>query len=150
MGNPIVKNDRIGHLIGRRLEDEFRSAPDLEVREFTGSPLDLVSELAGCRRVIFVDAVACGAEPGSVIVFDDADLLAPDAGFYPHGLNFREAITLFRKLDVPLPEKMILIGIEVGEIDEFGETLSAELEGKLDEIYGRVLQIVRRFLREST
>ena len=60
MGNPIVKNDCIGIEIGKRLEKDLIQHKNIHIREFVGSPLDLVTQFSGYRKIILVDAMMPG------------------------------------------------------------------------------------------
>jgi len=82
-----------------------------------------------------------------VIILSEKELSAFSQKVYHiHGINLPEALVLNRRLGMPLPDRLYLIGIEIGHADEFGETLSDELRGKFDEIYDTVLAAVYRLL----
>jgi len=138
LGNPIVRNDCIGYILGRRLEREYAGA-DITVREFTGSALDFVSETQGFRQVLVVDAMVTGTAPvGTVKVMAEADLEKYRVGASAHSINLPEALALARKMHIPMPERVVLIGIEVAWSGEFGEELAPELADQLERIYADV------------
>jgi hydrogenase maturation protease len=140
LGNPIVKNDCIGYTLGRRLEQLFKSDANVVVREFTGSPLDFISETQGFERVLVVDAMVTGTAPvGTVKVMTEADLERYRVGASAHSINLPEALALARTMHIPMPERVILIGIEVAWSGEFGEELAPELADQLERIYKDVL-----------
>lgn len=147
LGNPILKNDCIGIKIGRQLEDDLSHRKDIKVCEFIGSPLDLVVKFEGYKRIILVDSIITGTmDIGTVLIFKEEDLLNNSGSLhYLHGVNLSEALALSKRLGIPLPSPIILIGIEIGKADEFGETLSDELNGKMDDIYHNIYDIVSRF-----
>jgi hydrogenase maturation protease len=139
LGNPIVRNDCIGYILGRRLEREF-AGTDVAVREFTGSALDFVSETQGFQQVLVVDAMVTGtASVGTVKVMTEADLERYRVGASAHSINLPEALALARTMHIPIPERVILIGIEVAWSGEFGEELAPELADQLERIYEDVL-----------
>jgi hydrogenase maturation protease len=143
LGNPIVKNDCIGVWIGRRLAGDLPAGATLAVREFTGAPLDLLTEIAGWDRAILIDAVVTGtAAPGTVMVFAEQDLAHSRVGVYPHGFNLPQALALGRGMNIALPARLILIGIEVEFPDRFGETVSEALQRNMDRICAEVRQII--------
>jgi hydrogenase maturation protease len=134
LGNPIAGDDQVGLRVGARLADELAALPATEMREFIGSPLDLVAEAGGFDQLVLLDAVCTGREIGTVISFTEQDLAAEAGDTYPHGLNVPEALALGRRMGLPLPARITLVGIEVGPVREFGDSLSPELGGKLDAI----------------
>ena len=144
LGNPIVRNDCIGYILGRRLEREFAGA-NMTIREFTGSALDFVSEAQDFRQVLIVDAMVTGAVPiGTVKVLTEADLEKYRVGASAHSINLPEALALARKMHVPIPERIILIGIEVPWSGEFGEELAPELAEQLERIYADVRHAIEQ------
>jgi hydrogenase maturation protease len=143
MGNPIVKNDQIGLIVGSRIADYYSVYPDVDVKEFGGSPLDLVSDIRGYDRLILIDSISTGRHPiGSIKLFGEEDILAGGGDVYLHGMNLSEALKLCRRMQLPFPEKLHLIGIEAGVIYEFDESLSPELRDKLPEIIAQVRKMV--------
>jgi len=143
-GNPILKNDCIGIKIGKRLENDLSRQKNIHISEFVGSPLDLVIQFAGYQTVILVDSMMTGTlDIGTVVVFKEEDLLDHSKNFHSlHGINLPEALAISKSFDFPLPPRILLIGIEVGEAKEFGETLSDELNAKMEDIYQNVVHIV--------
>ncbi|MGA1842781.1 MAG: hydrogenase maturation protease [bacterium] len=147
MGNPILRNDCIGLKIGSRLERDLKTRRDIEVCEFVGSPLDLVTQFTGYKRIILVDSIITGSlDIGSVVVFKDDEILNSSGNLhYVHGVNLSEALALSKRLGIPLPSRILLIGIEIGKADEFGGTLSDDLNSKMDDIYHNIYDIISRF-----
>jgi len=139
MGNPIVKNDQVGLVVGSRVASSYSARPDVEVRQFSGSPLDLVSDIQGYDRLILIDSISTGRrQVGSVTLFGEKEILAGSGDVYLHGMNLSEALKLCRRMQLPFPEKLHLLGIEAGVIYEFADTLSPELEEALPGIIANV------------
>ena len=148
LGNPIVKNDCIGYTLGRRLEQLFKSDAGVVVREFTGSPLDFISETQGFPQVLVVDAMVTGTVPlGTVKLMTEADLQRYRVGASAHSINLPEALALARTMHIPMPERVVLIGIEVAWSGEFGEELAPELADQLERIYKDVLFAIEQAMR---
>jgi hydrogenase maturation protease len=148
MGNPIVKNDQVGLIAGTQIAAFYANRPDVKVREFGGSPLDLVSDIQGYDHLILIDSISTGAhEIGSVTVFGEEEILAGGGDVYLHGMNLSEALKLCRRLQLPFPGKLHLVGIEAGVIYEFDESLSAELRDKLPAAISGVRRAVGELLR---
>jgi hydrogenase maturation protease len=148
LGNPIVGDDRIGLAVGAQLAAELSGLPDLTAREFSGSPLDLVTAIEGYDRLVLIDAVAAGESVGTVRLFDEQELIAHRADAYPHGLNLPEAWALARRLGTPLPAQLLLIGIEVQPVQRFREGLSPELEERLPKIFAEARRLLLEILKE--
>jgi hydrogenase maturation protease len=111
------------------------SRPNIQ-RELTELPgIGLLSLLEGSRVAILVDAVYGGAKPGTVHVLAKNTLKSfKDGSGSAHGWGVAETLSLGRKLmPSKLPEKLILIGIEAGQLN-LGESLSPEVESALPEV----------------
>jgi hydrogenase maturation protease len=148
VGNPIAGDDSVGLIVGARLATELSGLPNLTPREFSGSPLDLVTGLEGYDRLVLIDAMATGEPVGSVRLFDEAELTAHPGQAYPHGLNLPEALALARRLGTPLPSRIHLIGIEVQPVQRFREGLSPELEERLPKILAETRRLLLEVLAE--
>jgi hypothetical protein len=57
-------------------------------------------------------------------------------------MNLSEALKLCRRMQLPFPGKLHLVGIEAGVIYEFDERLSAELRDKLPAVISEVRKAV--------
>jgi hydrogenase maturation protease len=147
LGNPIVENDQLGLVAGRRIALRLSGRPGVEAREFTGSPLDLLAECTGSRLLLMIDTVCTGrGEPGTVFILDEEALLGCRGDFYPHGMNLPQAFALARRLRIPLPDRIYLIGIEVSRLHRFGENPAPEIAGRLEEICLQVESAVEELL----
>jgi hydrogenase maturation protease len=106
----------------RLLEGSLPPTVGLHVCE--GEPVALLDLWTGCDRVLLVDAMVSGAEPGTVLSFDAvASPLPPElSGTSTHLLGVGEAIELARTLG-RLPERIQVYAIEVGRLD-MGKPLS--------------------------
>lgn len=144
LGNPIVKNDCIGYILGKRLERDPAITAVAAIREFTGSPLDFLSEIHGFALALIVDAMVTGTVPiGTVKTMTEADLERYRVGASAHSLNLPETLALARKMNLPMPERIVLIGIEVPWSGEFGEELDPALANQLERIYAEVSRKLR-------
>jgi hydrogenase maturation protease len=134
-----------------RLKQELFHESGISVREFTGSPLGLISEIMPFERVILIDSVVSSSmDPGRVVLFGKEELESYAKTFYVHGMNVSEVFSLAPRLGIQLPEDFLLIGISVKESLRFGESLDRELESGLDEIYRNVSGAIRDFLNHKT
>ncbi|MGA1794390.1 MAG: hydrogenase maturation protease [bacterium] len=147
LGNPIIKNDCIGIRIGRRLEEDLSNHTNISIREFVGSPLDLITHFAGYQRVILVDSIMTGSmEIGTVVLFKEDEILTHAGNYHSlHGINLPEALALSKRMGMDMPPHILLVGIEIGDAGEFGETLSEDLHGQLEGIYKNVRSVVSGF-----
>jgi len=113
LGNEFRGDDAAGRKVARSLLDSTLP-PHVEVREATGESARLLELWDGKERVLLVDAVHSGAEPGTIHRFDASSSPLPGT-FSPtcstHSLSLPDAIGLARTLG-RLPRVVIVYGIE--------------------------------------
>ncbi len=112
VGNPYRRDDGVGLAVMAALPSGAAAV------EASGEPAERLNLWAGARRVVLVDAMSTGAEPGTVHVLACRegrwDTAAPAATASTHGLGVAEAIGLGKTLG-GLPPDIVLIGVEVAD-----------------------------------
>jgi hydrogenase maturation protease len=160
LGNPILNDDCIGTLLGKRLQHHLRKRDNIVVKELEGSLFSVVLEISGYNKVLLVDAILASQDIGSVILLHKNDIIEQAHTFYFHGMNLAEAIITAEKFGIRFPDKFLLAGIEAGgpvaavfspetRLKKFGGTLAPELELFFDEIYEKILHVVEEFFHLS-
>jgi len=99
--------------------------PKVQVELLESPGVGLLTLLADADVAILVDGVKSGAAPGTIHVLAGSDLGAFQVGAgSAHGWGVAETLALGRSVDPgSLPEKIILIGIEIEQV-ELGTGLS--------------------------
>lgn len=136
LGNPLMGDDGVGLAALAALRDEG-PAPGVELVDGGTWGMNLLPIIEGARRVILLDAIRTGAEPGSVIELDREAL---PRGFAhklsPHQIDLREILAL-GELRGTLPGEMRAIGIEPAVV-EMSTALSPVVAAALPEMLRRV------------
>lgn len=127
LGNPILGDDGVGWKV---VEEATRQLPPdvsagIECLSLGG--IGLMERLIGYDRAIIVDSfIAEKEEIGSILIRKLDDL--PDYSAYhitsAHDTSLQNALRLGREMGAYLPEEVIVIGIAIQTIREFGEELS--------------------------
>lgn len=138
IGSDLRGDDGVGLAVARRLQNQI--PPGVRVIEHHGDGLSLLSEWQGVDRVILVDAVSSGAEPGTIVRFKPpfAPLPALISASSTHAFGLEEAIELAGKLD-QLPKSLTVFGIE-GKSFSFGAELSMEVDLAVELVVEQILQ----------
>ena len=141
LGNPLVSDDSVGLRVAAELKTRLADRPDVEVDEDFWGGLRLMERLAGYGRAIVIDAIITGAEPGTI------HHLTPDAiptqrSASAHDVNLPTALEFGRQAGLPLPENenILLIGIEVENVLDFGETCTPAVQAAVPKAVEEVLQ----------
>jgi hydrogenase maturation protease len=126
IGNEYRGDDAVGLIVARRLRG--RLADSVTVLEQSGDGAALMGGWQGAKTVIVIDAMASGAEPGTIHRFDANTWPIPKGAIRcsTHAFGVAEAIELSRAL-TRLPQSLVVYGIE-GKNFAAGVGLSPEVE----------------------
>jgi len=128
IGNPILKDDRAGCLLVQLLRRHV-SSPDVELRETGLAGLNLVEILAGFDSAIVIDAIQSGGVPGEVYCLQPKDFHTEKVNRYDqHSTGLLPALELGKSLGWPMPEDVTIVAIEAGDVANFGEELTPDVE----------------------
>jgi hydrogenase maturation protease len=129
VGNVIVRDDGVGVYVARELAGRVPcGACDVEETDVAG--IELIDILAGYKKAIIVDAIKTdGGVPGTVyrLTIEDFERTVHLANI--HGINLPMAVKIGRGLEVPMPDEIIILAVEVDNITEFGETMTDAVAG---------------------
>jgi hydrogenase maturation protease len=138
VGNAYRRDDGVGPAVAARL----RGRHDVEVVTCEQEPSRLLDAWAGAGLALVVDAVASGAEPGTIHRFDASERALPTSVFRgsTHALGVGEAIELARTLG-RLPGRVLVYGVEG---DEFaaGDRLSPAVAAAVGPLVAELLEEV--------
>jgi hydrogenase maturation protease len=113
LGNEILADDAIGILAAREIARRFGGAVEVVCSQASG--FDLWEELAGASCAVLVDAVQTGAAPpGTLHILTEEQVRAAPAAA-PHGIGLIEALAAARHLGLPVPERLIIVGVEAAD-----------------------------------
>lgn len=132
LGNPIMSDDGIGLLVCRRVHEKLT---DYDLDLACGAGLHVMDSILGYRRAVIIDSMVTGKAPaGSVVRVEPGSGTGTRRATHSHGIGFFEAIELARSCDAPLPEEILVYGIEVEDPFSVGEKISESIMEKVDEI----------------
>lgn len=148
VGNPILGDDAVGLLAVRETRREFNGEPVSFVEACAGG-LDLIDLLCGHEAAVIVDAVVTGrASPGEVLDLDPSFL--EDSSHLGttgllHQVDLATAWQLGRRVGLPLPAVVRVLGVEAAQTKTFSEELSPRVAIR----FPRVVRTVARVVRET-
>ena len=142
-GNTILSDDGVGiyaaREIGRRLA-QTGSHPIVDIFESEVAGFALMELLAGCRRAILVDAIQFdGLEPGTVVRIDPQDLRTSLRLRSVHEIDLPTVLALGRHLGLPMPEEVVVFGIQAEDACTFGESLTASVTSGMQKAVALIL-----------
>jgi hydrogenase maturation protease len=145
LGNPLLRDDGIGLHVARELEKQFADDPAVEVGEDYWGGLRLMERMIGYDRVIIIDAILAGGEPGTIHLLTPDDIPTQRSASV-HDVNLPTALEFGRHAGASLPtaSDITLIGIEAGDVQTFDETLSPALKLSVPHAVDHVLNVLER------
>lgn len=151
IGNPILTDDALGLLITRRLYRDLpgRYRDSLDFIEENTCGINLLDSIAGYTGVCFIDSfISESHAPGTCLDFDlnSREIRRYHRFFKSHGLGLADLWELGRKLGLAIPGECLILGIVAGDLEHFGEGLSAELSEMFDDIMKVVIRKIIRWL----
>ena len=142
VGNVLRGDDGFGPAVTQRLAHLPEGADVIE----TGiGGIALLQELmSGCDGLVLIDALDRGAPPGTVFTMEPEvgeAVHVPDV----HLANPDRVLSMAKTMGV-LPERVLIVGCQVAEVDQLGAGLSPEVERALDTAVARIEETVNAWL----
>lgn len=119
VGNPIMGDDGVGASVIERLETSaVGERGDVTLANGGTTAFFALEAMSGCERAIVVDAIATGAEPGTIHTYRYVDgAFAEDVPeMTMHDFSFAEALRAGRDA-YDIPEEVLIYGVEPKRIE---------------------------------
>jgi hydrogenase maturation protease len=142
VGNLLQADDGVGvHAVREMMTLDLH--PSVEVVDGGTAGIDLASLLEDRTRVIVIDAVDGGAEPGTLFRFAPEKIVLQPVGMNSlHQIGLLEAVRM-AQLVGRAPEQMIIIGVQPAVVD-WGMSLSELLRNRLPRIISEAQKEIER------
>ncbi len=129
LGNPLVTDDSVGLRVAAELKPRLAGRPDVEVDEDYWGGLRLMERMVGYDRAIVIDALVTGGEAGTIHRLTPGSLPTQRSAS-AHDMSLPTALAFGRQAGVALPDddNILLIGIEVEDVINFGEACTASVQ----------------------
>ena len=142
MGNLLLRDEGIGIHIAQALQGALSSHDaELEVIDGATSP-DVFLLLKDVDKLVVVDAVEAGGEPGAIYRFRPEDVrnLEEEVGISVHQTGLLDNLKLIQQMGQG-PKNVVIIGVQPKD-KSWGLELSAELKQQIPQIIKVVLNEV--------
>ena len=139
LGNTILTDDGIGIFVVRELEKRLRD-PNVVVKEASLGGLELLELIKGYDHLILIDAMQTGEHEVGTLIKLKAEDLKGGSAMSRHQVSFSDALELGRRLNMDLPQKIDIYGIEVMDIFTLGESCTPEVGARIPAIVDDIIQ----------
>lgn len=143
VGNILFKDEGVGIRVAHHLLAHYDFAPNVTVMDGGTLGMNLLGIMDGRDRIIVVDAVRNRGNPGDLYRIEGEDL--PErirAKNSLHQVDLLEALTLCQALG-KVPETVIF-GVEPADIETLTLDLSPEIEARIPDLAGLVIDELSR------
>lgn len=140
IGNTLMGDDGVGSVIARRLAS--RELPEqVTIVERPNADMGLMRHFLESERLVVIDAMDAGAEPGSIFRFDPDEVgVTSLRSNNIHGMGVGFLITNARLWGAR--PQVVVYGVQVGDVRPRPDVLSPEVQAAAE----RVLELVEREL----
>ncbi len=145
VGNPIMGDDGVGASVIERLENSaVGERADVTIANGGTTAFFALEAMSGCERAIVVDAIATGAEPGTIHTYRYVDGAFTDdvPEMTMHDFSFAEALQAGRDA-YDIPDEVLILGVEPKRIE-----MSMELTAPIERAVPTLVDIVTEELPE--
>jgi hydrogenase maturation protease len=144
LGNPIMADDGVGVVALERLRREWRLPAPIHLVDGGTWGMNLLPLLEAEQRVLFLDAIDVGRQPGALVVLEGEDL----PRFFAHKLSahqvdLREVLAL-AELRGTLPSDLAAIGLQPARL-EMACGLSPEVNAGMDNLLAAAVDRLARW-----
>lgn len=134
-------DDGLGLVALEHLRESWRFEPHVELVDGGTWGMNLLPFLEGAQRVLVLDAIHTGSEPGSLVALEGAEIprfLSTKVS--PHQIDLREVIAL-AEFRGKLPEELVVVGLQPDRVEmsaELSPTVRAALAALVEETVRRL------------
>jgi hydrogenase maturation protease len=144
IGNLVMSDDGVGVRVVQELQKRYLFPPHVEIMDGGTLGLDLLPKLEGIGRLLVVDAVETGGEPGTLVRLSGEELpIALQTKVSPHQMGLKDLLAV-AELMGHSPREMVLVGIQPASI-EMGDELSPKVAEQLEKMIANVLSELNKW-----
>jgi hydrogenase maturation protease len=138
LGNILLRDEGVGVRVIEELQRRYDFFPPVKMLDGGTAGFGLVTEIEGCNKLLVVDAVKAGNEPGTVYKFKSGDITVTiPQTLSVHDLGFFEALEQWKMLGIN-PE-VIFFGIEPEDMNSWGFDLTPSIQNKIPKLVALVI-----------
>ena len=139
IGNLLRADDGVGIHVVRILREEM---PGADAVDLSTANIDLLDHIRSRDRVVIVDAITTGTEPGTIHRLEPGELVESDFA-QSHGLNLPGILKLGEQLyPDEMPKKIVILAVEAQDVESF----SSDLTEKVRTAVPKLIEMIKREL----
>ncbi len=138
LGNPLFCDDAVGLQVARAVAANI-SGVDITLAEATAAGMDVLDLISGYEKAFIIDAIQTTRNKPGTILRLELDQSPEYAGVCAHNISFLSSIMLGKQLGLPLPEEIVVFGIEVENIEDLREDCTPAVRAAIPHCVNMIL-----------
>jgi len=144
MGNSLLSDDGVGLYIVAELKNRLNE-PEVTITETGVAGLSILDLLVGYDRAIIIDAIqTVDGKAGQIYRLGPEAFDATRRTATSHDVDFTTALAFGNKLNLPLPQEIVIFAIEASDVSSFSEECTPEVKQAVPICVEMVLQEIKR------
>ncbi len=140
MGNSLLSDDGVGLYVAAELKSRLNQ-PGITVMETGVAGLSILDLLVGYDKAIIIDAIqTVGGKAGEIYQLDPEAFDSTRRTASPHDVSFTTALELGKRLELALPQQIVIFAIEALNISTFSEECTPEVRQAIPICVEMILQ----------
>ena len=138
LGNILLGDEGVGVRVVERLQELYEFPQEVQVLDGGTLALDLLPYVEEADRLLVIDALEMGAEPGAMARLEGGEVPAfLSVKLSPHQMGLADLLAAARLRDL-FPKQLVLWGVQPAELKP-GLMLSSPVAAQVDVLVDRVL-----------
>ncbi|MEF3255470.1 MAG: HyaD/HybD family hydrogenase maturation endopeptidase [Deferribacterales bacterium] len=144
LGNLLMNDDGAGIIVVNNIKNLFNDSEHLKIIDGGTLGLDLLHYIEWADKLIIVDAVDVGLEPGTVVRIEGEDINTVfESKLSPHQMGLKDILLTAELIDCK-PKDIVLFGIQTKDIN-MDMTLSKEVSDNISRLEKYVIEEIENF-----
>lgn len=145
LGNEILGDDAAGIMVAKKLKKRLENTPHIHIDTTSLGGLRILDLMKDYKSAILIDTIKSGRKPpGYIHTFSHRDFVSSLRMVSYHEINFSTALEFARKMNITVPEKIIIFAIEAKRIQEFSSRISKEVQRAINECVKKIISLIER------
>jgi hydrogenase maturation protease len=138
LGNILLRDEGVGVHAANTIKQRYTFSPDVEIIDGGTMGLDLLPIFEGRDKVLIIDAVDFGREPGHIGMIENDNIPSVlNSKLSVHHINLSDVLFAAKLMDIS-PSEICLIGIQPQSLD-VGLDMTGEIKGKIETLIDAVI-----------
>ncbi|WP_333652102.1 HyaD/HybD family hydrogenase maturation endopeptidase [Dissulfurispira sp.] len=144
LGNILLRDEGVGVHAANTIKQRYAFSPYVEIIDGGTMGLDLLPIFEGRDKVLIIDAVDFGREPGHIGMIENDDIPSVlNSKLSVHHINLSDVLFAAKLMDIS-PSEICLIGIQPQSLD-VGLDMTGEIKGKIETLIDAVIRKLKEW-----